>query len=207
MWKCLTELMWRSVTQFILYVDLNHMSISAYFELRCNRTTYYIIKGELLFFPFLVLSKKRNHQVPFFPFEWYLYILKDVEDYADISRMVRIIFFILLSVGFSLAGVAALSSPLAVSSCSFGGWQGAHAQNFMDLTESQQSQCVLKNRHGFQNSYNEMNGNFGKSHPFSTCALAVTSSLACFDMLPRESVWPFSQGSWRPGPSECWRDI
>lgn len=52
------------------------MSISAYFQLRCNRKTYYIIKrGTTTFFPFLVLlkKKKRNDRVLFFPF-WVIFI-------------------------------------------------------------------------------------------------------------------------------------
>lgn len=165
MWKCLIDLMWRSLTVYIICgsligsdvqsssdtLHLNFMSISAYFQLRCNRKTYYIIKGERLRFFHSSSFWKKNGTIKcyFFLFEWYLYILKDItgwEDYTDISRILRIIFFILLFVGFSLPGITAVSSPLAVTSSSFGCRQGAHAENFMDLTESQQSQCVLKNK-------------------------------------------------------------
>lgn len=92
MWKCLIDLMWRSVTVYIICgsligsdiqsssdtLHLNFMSISAYFQLRCNSKTYYIIKrGTTTFFPFLVLLKKNGTiKCYFFLFEWYLYILK-----------------------------------------------------------------------------------------------------------------------------------
>lgn len=127
--------------------------ISAHFQLRCNRKMHYIIKGERPSFfspPFLVLLKKTERSSVIFSSLSDIYtILKDVtswEDHTDVSRIVRIIFFILLFIGFSLPGVTAVSSPLAVASSSFGGGQWAHAENFMNLTESQQSQCVLKNR-------------------------------------------------------------
>ncbi len=148
----------------------------------------------------------------FFLFKWYLYISKDIiacKDYADVSRVLRVVFFILLSIGFSLAGVAAVASSLAVSGSGLRDRQWAHAEDFMDLTESQQSQRVLKKqRHvAFRIACITQMEIWASQTKFSTWALAVTSSRACFDMLPRASVWTFSHGSRRPGPSEGWTDI